>query len=169
VERDPAVDSVQRAAEVTSAVNLLIYLPFLMSLLTVPTRSRVFDAWVLPLPYVVLILIAIGVALFHTITLRRVAAAHRSAVLADIDQEATRYELQAKLAQEGVPNPLDGESEFPASAKADLLKSRADRLRGVRDGPFRPLSQEPVVHALLLLLGGAGTITIVEFLFLGQG
>ena len=57
----------------------------------------------------------------------------------------------------------------PASAKADLLKNRADRLRDVRDGPFRPLDQEPVVHALLLLLGGTGTLTVVEFLFLGRG
>jgi hypothetical protein len=169
VDRDPALNNVQCATEVTSAVNLLIYLPFLTFLLLVPTRSRVFDAWVLPLPYVVLILTAIGVAVLHTIALRHAAAGRRTQVLADIDQMVERYALHAKLAQEGVQDAADGASEPPASAKADLLKSRADRLRGMRDGPFRPLSQEPVVRSLLLLLGGTGTLTIVEFLFLGQG
>jgi hypothetical protein len=168
-ERDPAVDNVQCAVEVISAVNLIIYLPFLTFLLLVPTRSRVFDAWVLPLPYVALILTAIGVAVLHMIILRHAAASRRTQILADIDQMVERYALHAKLAQEGVQDAGDGASELPASTKADLLKSHADRLRGIRDGPFRPLPQEPVVRALLLLLGGTGTITIVEFLFLGQG
>ena len=168
-ERDPAVDNVLCAAEVISAVNLLIYLPFLTFLLLVPTRSRVFDAWVLPLPYVVLILTAIGVAVLHTIILRHTADSHRAQVLTAMDQMVERYTLQAKLAQEGIQDARAVAAELPAAAKADLLKSRADRLRGMREGPFRPLPQEPVVRALLLLLGGTGTLTIIEFLFLGQG
>ena len=106
-QQDPAVNHVQCAAEITSAVNWLIYLPFLTFLLLMPARSRVFDAWVLPLPYVVLILLAIGVALLYTIALRRSAASHRAEVLADIDQKAMRYALQAKLAQEDVPDAKD--------------------------------------------------------------
>ena len=78
----------QCAVAVSSAVNWLIYLPFLTFLLLVLVRSRVFDAWVLPLPYIVLILLAVGVALLHTIALRRAAAGRRAEVLADIDQKA---------------------------------------------------------------------------------
>jgi hypothetical protein len=167
-QRDSAVDSVQCAAEITSAVNRLIYLPFLTFLLLVPTRSRVFDAWVLPLPYVTLILLAIGVALLYTIAQRGWAARQRAKILTEIDQKAERYALQAKLAQEDTQDASDVELDLTASFKADLLKNRADRLRAVRDGHFRPFAQEPVVRALLLLLSGTGTLTIIEFLLLGQ-
>ena len=54
----------------------------------------------------------------------------------------------------------------PRQVKAVLLKRIAEEIRAVRDGPFLPLSQEPAVRAILLLLGGAGGISTVEFLFL---
>jgi hypothetical protein len=168
-EKDPVVDNIQRATEIIAAVNLLIYLPFLTFLLIMPAQSRVFDAWVFPLPYVVLLLLAMGGALLHTIFLRRTAANRRTEILADIDQKATHYALQAKLAQEDVRHARDRGWDLAASAKADLLKNRADRLRGVSDGLFRPLLQEPAIRALLFVLGGTGTLTLVEFLFLGQG
>jgi hypothetical protein len=132
----------------------------------------VFDAWVLSLPYVALIFLAVGVALLQTAALRRGATKRKTMVLEAIDQRADAYARQAKPAQGDVSNTSVVGSKLPASDASDLahfMTSRADQLRSMSDGPFRPFNQEPVVQALLLVLGGTGLLTIVEFLFLGQG
>jgi len=43
------------AVRLASSVNRFIYLPLIPLLLVLPTRSRVFDAWDIPLPYIALL------------------------------------------------------------------------------------------------------------------
>ena len=189
------------AVRLASAVNHFIYLPFLVLLLIVPARSRVFDAWNFPVPYAALLAISVLLAVLSALSLRRAARHLKDEVLAQIDDEAQRCELQAKLsgaepcAQQDIPpgpnteaqqtfagaNRPEPGDELPSdpdtsggptpspAVKAELLRRIAEQIRAQKDGPFRPLTQEPVVRAILIVLGGTGGISTVEWLTVGRG
>jgi len=156
------------AVRVASAVNWFIYLPFLTLFLIIPTQSRIFDAWDLPLPYAALLAISIVLAVLCAHRLRHAATRLKVDILDAIETEAQACELNlpAGQAENGDQPPESGSSTVPRQVMAVLLKRIAEEIRAVRDGPFLPLSQEPAVRAILLLLGGAGGISTVEFLFL---
>jgi hypothetical protein len=156
---------------VASAVNWFIYLPFLTLLLIIPTQSRIFDAWDFPLPYAALLAISIVLAALCARRLRHAAGSLKGDILEAIETEAQNCELNlpAGPAAESGDQPRDSGSstlQVPRQVKAELLKRIAQQIRAVRDGPFLPLSQEPAVRAILVLLGGAGGISTAEFLFL---
>ena len=179
------------AVQLASAVNRFVYLPFLALLLLLPARSRVFDSWNFTLPYAALLVIAITLAVRSAMSLRREAAKLKEHVLEELDREADQCEIEAKLAlpprrSKGAANMHvaaesaagadgnGGDKEVapepaPPALQAELLRRITNEIRAVRSGPFRPLSQEPVVRAILLLLGGTGGITTAEFLFLSRG
>jgi len=158
---------------VASAVNWFIYLPFLTLLLIIPTQSRIFDAWDFPLPYAALLAISIVLAALCARRLRHAAATLKGDILEAIETEAQNCELNlpAGQAAENGDQPREPGSstlQVPRQVKAELLKRIAEQIRAVRDGPFLPLSQEPAVRAILVLLGGAGGISTAEFLFLSR-
>jgi len=158
---------------VASAVNWFIYLPFLTLLLIIPTQSRIFDAWDFPLPYAGLLAISIVLAALCARRLRHAAATLKGDILEAIETEAQNCELNlpAGQAAENGDQPRESGSstlQVPRQVKAELLKRIAEQIRAVRDGPFLPLSQEPAVRAILVLLGGAGGISTAEFLFLSR-
>jgi hypothetical protein len=150
-------------------VNWFIYLPFLTLFLIIPTQSRIFDAWDLPLPYAALLAISIVLAALCARRLRYAATQLKVDILKVIETESQNCELNlpaGQAAENGDQPPGSGSSTVPRQVKGVLLKRIAEEIRAVRDGPFLPLSQEPAVRAILLLLGGAGGISTVEFLFL---
>jgi hypothetical protein len=132
----------------------------------------VFDAWEFSVPYAALLVISLVIAVRCAMGLRRQAARLRSRVLTELDAEADQREIEAKLATvdagTGVGSPVAAGRSVPPELQATLLRRLATDIRAVRDGPFRPLSQEPVVRGLLLVLGGTGGITTAEFLFLSH-
>ena len=160
------------AVEVAAAVNRLIYLPFIVLLLLAPIRSRVFDAWDFSLPYAALLVISLVIAVRCALDLRRQAERLRAHVLKELDHEAERWESRKGA---GAPDAATGGSAGEVSTSdaaprlhAALLQRLAAEIRAVRDGPFRPFSQEPVVRGLLVVLGSTGGITTAEFLFLAR-
>ena len=160
------------AVEIAAAVNRLIYLPFVVLLLLAPIRSKVFDAWDFSLPYAALLVISLVIAVRCALDLRKQAERLRTDVLKELEHEAERLENQARP---NAPGAATGGSagEVPASSAAPklhatLLRRLAAEIRAVREGPFRPFSQEPVVRGLLMVLGGTGGITTAEFLFLAR-
>jgi hypothetical protein len=160
------------AVEVAAAVNRLVYLPFVVLLLLAPIRSRVFDAWDFSLPYAALLVISLGIGVRCALDLRRQAEKLRSHVLTALDHEAEQRELEAGPGAPDVESGV-GAGEAPSSSAspklhAALLRRLAAEIRAVREGPFRPLSQEPVVRGLLVVLGGTSGITTAEFLFLAR-
>jgi len=121
--------------------------------------------------------ISLALAARWAMGLRGPAGKLRANVLAELDGEADRREIEAKLGAaasgpEGAvrgARPQGDPSDVPPALQAELLRRMTNEIRAVRDGPFRPLSQEPVVRGILLVLGGTGGITTAEFLFLSRG
>jgi hypothetical protein len=159
----------QLAVQLASAVNRLVYLPFLVLLLLVPLRSRVFDTWDFSLPYAALLVISLVLAARCAMNLRGRAARLRTQVLAILDGEADRREIEAKLVAAGRKAVAAEGEPAPPALQAELLRRMSGEIRAVREGPFRPIAQEPVVRGILLVLGGTGGITTAEFLFLSRG
>lgn len=162
------------AVRVASEVNWFIYFPFLTLLLIIPTQSRIFDDWNLPLPFAALLAISITLAALCARRLRLAAGRLKGEVLDAIQAEVQNCKLglpagQAATKSKESPMAGSGPQEVPREFRVELLERIADHIRGVRDGPFRPLSQEPAVRAILLLLGGAGGISTAEFLFVSRG
>jgi hypothetical protein len=92
-------------------------------------------------------------------------------VLSQIEGEADRHEIDAKLGATSTDQTrgrTTGLQDTPLALQAELLRRMAGEIRAAKDGPFRPLSQEPVVRGILLVLGGTGGITTAEFLFLSR-
>ena len=151
------------AVEVAAAVNRLIYLPLVVLLLLAPIRSRVFDAWDFSLPYAALLVIALVIAVRCALDLRKQAERLRSHVLTELDHEAEQREIETGTgASDAAP------SSTPPRLYAKQLRRLTAEIGAVREGPFRPLSQEPVVRGLLVVLGGTGGISTAEFLFLAR-
>jgi hypothetical protein len=151
------------AVEVAAAVNRLIYLPFVVLLLLAPIRSRVFDAWDFSLPYAALLVISLVIAVRCALDLRRQAEKLRSHVLTELEHEAEQREIETGSGARDAASP-----STPPKLYAKQLRRLAAEIGAVREGPFRPLSQEPVVRGLLVVLGGAGGISTAEFLFLAR-
>ena len=79
-----------------------------------------------------------------------------------------------KRGSAGDPTPTTGMvsstwDSLPPRSKAERIKTVRDRILEERSGPLRPFQEDPVVRAILLLLGGAGAITTAQFLFLTGG
>jgi hypothetical protein len=164
------------AVMVASGVNRFIYLPFLALLLVLPTRSRLFDAWDLPVPYAVLLLVFLALAWLCAFRLRRAAADLRARILDELERETERDELAARarpapsdLRDTPGAETIDHEaSGVTPAVRVELLKRVVEQIRTARDGPFRPLAQEPVVRAILVVFGASGGIATAEFLFLSR-
>jgi hypothetical protein len=149
------------AVRVSSSVNHLIYMPLISVLLLLPARSHLFDAWDFPLTSALLLVSAVLLALGCALRLRRAARKLRAGVLEELDRKADESELEGKHAA-GRVEP----GATPPTYQAELLRGMATDIRGVRKGAFRPWLQEPVIRGILLLLGGTGGLTTVEFLLL---
>ena len=149
-----------------AAVNHLVYLPFIALLLVISTSAGVFDIWTLPLAYVLLFVLAAGLAVFYVARLRRQAAKLRKIITDELDIWIECHELEADRTSS---RPSDGGDwkGLPSPARVRLLKNIRDEVLAERDGPFRPIGEDPIVRAILLLFGGAGAITTATFLLPG--
>jgi hypothetical protein len=54
-----------------------------------------------------------------------------------------------------------------ASALASQLEIMLERVRGLQEGAFAPVAQQPLVRALLVPLSGASSATVLEYFMLG--
>jgi hypothetical protein len=143
------------AVDLASRVNRFIYLPFVPLLLALPTRSRVFDAWDIPLPYVALLGVSIVLAMRGALSLRHAATELKTQTLVQLDH----MELTAKLAQHdrspeanAMPTPVDVPEPCDMPAKGMPAAARVDRLPADSDHESTPAPDDlpPQVKADLL-------------------
>jgi membrane protein implicated in regulation of membrane protease activity len=131
----------------TECITGLIYYPFLILALLVVSRNRTFANFSPSLAMVavtgisVLILIGCAVAL------------HWSA-------ETSRTQARAQLNDE-IVKAMSLKDEGRRANQLQMMLRRVDELR---EGAFSPFSQQPLVRAILLPLGGLGGSTLLEYL-----
>jgi hypothetical protein len=114
-------------------------------LLSLSTR---FDNWDTPGSVLALIGLSVSMALISSLLLRRTAQRIRQRVLDDLDEEVSGIEYAA------------------APTHSERLKNLLDRIKAIHEGAYSKWHQEPVVRALLWVLG-VGILIVTEYVTVG--
>ena len=153
-------------ADQTEDVGPLIMYPFVLVGLAIIARSPIFDNWDMG-PSVLAVL---GIYLLWSVAMaillnqgaeRARRKALRSMALDLIWLEGTPSQEDQKPGANGQPTPRDDE------LLKDLVpsfKELIERVKGLSRGAFAPFFEKPWVRAVLVPLGGAGGIQLLEFL-----
>jgi len=123
------------------AVNQFIYYPFIILFLIILSRSYYFDN----LQFTPLYLIISGFTALVTLAsgnrLRRSALKTRTYII---------EELNKKLYQDNVDS--------------DRVKLLIGEIKNIKEGPFLPLAQHPIVLSLLMPFSGVGGLYLIEYM-----
>jgi len=135
---------VRTMAEWTETVGKLILYPFAVLLLLILARSSYFDNWTWPIPVVAAYFLILLYALGCAYSLRRRAEKARQAAL---------ERLRINLIQ------VTGATQHDAR-RADQIRLVIDEIRTIRQGAFSPLTENPILSAILIPSGGAAFLAM---------
>jgi hypothetical protein len=139
-------------AEHTAAIGPLIVFPFILLALAVVARSPLFDNWAIGGDQLAVL---IGYVLW----------AIAMAAMLNIGAEMTRR--KALTGMEADLLWLKGAG--PDYAKlAERFPDLIAQVRNLRQGAFAPFFEQPLVQAILVPLGGAGGVQLVEYLMFAR-
>lgn len=135
-------------AEHTAAIGRLIVFPFILVTLLVVARSQLFDNWY------------IGGAVLAGLVVYVLWAIAMAAVL-NLDAEQARQKVLRGM--EADLRWLKGAgSDF--KELAEIFPDLIEQVRKMREGAFAPFFEQSLVQAILVPLGGAGGIQLIELL-----
>ena len=138
----------QLLAEHTAAIGRLIIFPFILVALLVVARSRLFDNW------------DIGGAVLVVLVIYVLWSIALAAMLNYGAEQARRKALDG---MEADARWLNGAGDnFDKLAK--VFPSLIADVRALRKGAFAPFFEQPLVQAILVPLGGAGGVQLLDWL-----
>lgn len=140
----------QKLVELAHAGGRGIYGPFVVLFLMCLSRWSVFDRWSWPMGLVLVICICIACVVLAHVNLHAAAMRYRDSVVASLDV------LVGRLAV------LPGQRE-----RRERVEWLRDSVRGIDHGIFAGLANHPVVHALLIPIGGVGGLSALHWLPVG--
>lgn len=135
-------------AEHTEVVGRFIIFPFILVALLVVARSPLFDNWYFG-----------GAVLAGLI----VYALWSIAMAAMLNFDAERARKKALLAMEADLRWLGGATS-PLDKLSKPYEALIDQVRHLRQGAFAPFFEKPIVQAILVPLGGAGGVQLIQLL-----
>jgi hypothetical protein len=133
----------------TKCITTLIYFPFLILALLVLSRSRLFADYGPNIPDLITVSLGVLIVIGCALALRQSA-------------EASRAKARRRLADQLILTRR-AEDGGPRAAQLETLLKRVEELH---EGAFSPLSQQPLVRAMLLPLGSLGGTALLEYLLL---
>jgi hypothetical protein len=136
-------------AERSKVIGDTVYYPFIALVLFVAARIEFFDAWTWPLALGLMVGACFVLLMLAFMMLRRAAARARSRAV----QRLGRKYLE--LIGAG-----DGKKELAAQVKDAL-----EQVQNITEGAFRPLSEEPLLRALIIPTGGLSGLGALQYLF----
>jgi hypothetical protein len=139
-------------AEHTEKIGLLIVFPFVLIALLIVARSRLLDNWA---PGGV-VMVALA-----TYLLWAVAMAAMLNIIAEIARREAVANLRADL------HWMEGRGA-PFATIAGSFRGVIDDVVNLRQGAFAPFFEQPLVRAILVALGGAGGIQLLEMVVFGR-
>jgi hypothetical protein len=133
------------SAKRTAAVSGLVYYPIMVMLILLFARSTLFDNWHWPAGLVIPLALSIVMMIACLVVLRRAVERARNDAIASVSSRL----LAAKGRSDGAAN---------AALLELMLKSIVD----IREGAFAPLSQQPIIKALLIFFSVSG-VALLEY------
>ena len=123
-----------------------MYGPFLIIALIVVSHSQLLAQYGRSIPALVTVGVAVLIVIGCAVALR-------------VSAEATRAEARRRLNERLVR--AKGGSNDALASQLELVMLRIEEMR---EGAFSPFSQQPVVRAMLLPLGGLGGTALLNYL-----
>lgn len=150
----------------TELVNGLVYAPFVVLLLLVVGWSSLFSKFPPPLALVASGLVLLGYAVFCVVSLRRAAETTRRRALQSYEDRLLVLKGDPRMLRREL-NEMNGGSTAKAAYDprlvADQVEHLLQRIRDTQEGAFLPLTRQPIVHAVLTLVGGYFGISLIEW------
>ena len=138
---------IQLLAKRTMRVDKLLYFPFIVLLLLIMERSSLFDNWRLVPSISVVLVTSVLILITCVLFLRRSIKEARESAL---------EEMRGALSQ--------GVREGDEGADVKALRLMIAEVENERRGAFCPLSSDPMLKALLMALGGYGSLFSLDYL-----
>jgi hypothetical protein len=143
---------VRLIADHSAATGHLILFPFVLLALMIVARSRLFDNW------------QIGGSLLVMFALFVLWSIAMAALLKQGAEHARRMALE-RMNQDHLWLKGAGAAYAPL---ADQFPRLIEQVRNLRRGAFAPLFEQPLVRALLVPLGGAGGVQLLDLLLFAR-
>jgi hypothetical protein len=140
--------SIKLVADRTRVIGRLILFPFVIYPVMIISRISLFDNWDWPLSLILVISLTGFIAIGCTFALRRTA-------------ENARHKALGRLWNHLV-KVRDSTDDDEACGKH--IEWIMDKMESLQEGAFSPLSQNPIIAAILMPLGGLGILAVVELL-----
>ena len=131
----------------TAVIGKLIYAPFMVLVIAIVARSRLFDNWDMPVGLTLVFVTSFAFLFSCGLRLSRAAESARS--------RAIKYLTSAAIFKQG-----NGDQTKPMVKQFDRL---IEEIRTLNEGAFKPFFQQPAFKALLLPFGSAGGISLIEY------
>ncbi len=144
---------VRLLAEHTAAIDRLIVYPFILVALLVVARSRLFDNW------------DIGGAVLILLVVYMLWSIAMAALLNLSAERARQKALEGMAADELWLKGAGSDFGKIAEAFPGLLAE----VKALRKGAFAPFFEQPLVQAILVPLGGAGGVQLLDWLLNARG
>jgi hypothetical protein len=140
--------TVRLIAEATAVTARLLYYPFIVLLILVVAQSSFFDNWHWHVPLIVAIVLSAATALICALLLQRAA----------------------KSAKDKALRTLNGLIVERIGPEEDLVRAKLEQLRAEIEkeqaGAFASFTNNPVVWAILIPLGGGGGVAALQALLM---
>jgi hypothetical protein len=161
------------SAQLTAYVGRIVFYPFFLVLLLIFARSRFFDNWAMPIGLFVVCAFGLSLITFAALALRasaerirRYTVAHLATV--EIAGRTEHKERKDAVTIEIPPCVKHAEelrrAQTPVSGPTpEQLRLMRETATNLREGAFAPISEQPIMRALLLPFGGAGLVGLLEW------
>ncbi len=131
----------------TAVIAPFVFYPALVLAIMIAARSSVFDAWTFPIGLIGILSLLGATVVACAVFVRRTAHHARTRALARLRDAS--WKLRAS---DGAGDPQ----------RRTQLTVAIERIEALNDGAFAPLSQHPVVAAVLVPSGSFGALTLLE-------
>lgn len=150
-----SLDKLRLTANHSQAVGSWVLYPLIVLLLMVVSRNGIFDNWDWPISLVLIIAVA-GIAVLGSSTLLRSSARRARAVALNTINAERDFLLSL---------PLEKRPEDPT---IEYLDHAVREINRIRTGAFSPMSENPVLKAVLIPTGGLGLMELIILLSRGN-
>jgi len=130
-------------AKRSDAVGKLIFYPFFILLLIIIARNNFFDRWDWPPTILLFLGLNSAYALYAVWSLRNAAENARVTLLDRLNRKL--------LAQD-------------SNGVAEQIRLMIRKVKSCEEGAFAPVTQQPVIKAILMPFGGAGILALLNYL-----
>lgn len=153
----------------SKAVDILIFLPFVILTLMIISRYGYFDRWHMPAQLAVVIVMGACIALSSAIRLRRTAKKSRMYAIDNLEKiykehvyEEAKKE-KAEDAEGAEKTDWRNENGICDYNMSDRIRHVINEIKLVHEGPFTPIAQHPIISAIAMPFGGVGGLYLIDY------